>query len=145
MSWVLGGVAICVVLVAAWWWLNRPLYHHCPDSNALEGFLGDLVSEKSPWPAMEVHLQRRHLLTYRRERGPSGMFDLTLEVARGSGEPLALGPISNANLNQAAARGRSALSSLGVERDTSLKIRYCGSMDPVVVARTRGTHSLPAA
>ena len=131
-------------MAAGLWWLNRPLFDHCPSPVALEDFLRDLVSERSPWPIMEVYLQKRHLLTYRRQRGCSGMFDLSLEAADESMEPVAIGPTSLANLDRAADSGRSALRNLGVAQDAPLKIRYGGSMDSVVVARTRGAHTSPA-
>lgn len=140
VGWLLAALGISAALGAVWWWLERPLFHHCKSSDLLEDFLGDLVSERSPWPTMEVHLRNRHLITFRRERSSSGFFDLVLDAPDGSLQPIDIGPTSSANVRIAADAGRSALTSLGIAHNVSLKIRYGGPMDPVVVARTRAAN-----
>jgi len=137
VGWLLAALAIAAAIGALWWWLERPLFHHCKSSDLLEDFLGDLVSERSPWPTMEIHLRNRHLITFRRKRCSSGFFDLALESPDGSLQPIDIGPTSSANVNGAADAGRAALRSLGITHNMSLKIRYGGPMDPVVVARNR--------
>lgn len=133
MSWFVIAVATLVAVAGAWWWLERPLFYRCESPDCLEDFLRDLVSEQSPCPHMEVHLRNRHILTFRRDRVSSGIFDLVLEFANGEAAPVVIGPTSSANLAPAAEAGRVALGRLGVAESSKLKIRYGGPMDEAVV------------
>ena len=145
MSWLIAVLVLAIVLGVAIWWLERPLFYNCESSDLLEDFLRDLVSEQSPWPNMEIHDHSRHLLTFTRRRDTPGFFDLVLKSADGSLAPLPIGSVSSANLSAAGDAARHALSQLGIPDNASLRIRYGGRMDPVVVERTSRRHGSPAA
>jgi hypothetical protein len=140
VSWLIAVLVLAAVVGIAVWWLERPLFYTCESPDLLEDFLRDLVSERSPWPSMEIHCHNRHFLTVTRRRSDPGFFNLVLESPDGSLAPLPIGPISSVNLS-AAGDARRALSQLGVPDDVSLRIRCRGPMDPAVVERTRRHHA----
>jgi len=133
MSWLALVFLLLAAVFFAIWWLERSLYHRCPDSHALDEFIGHLASEHFPWPTLEVHARGRLVFTLRRERISPAVFDLTLEPAAEGGTAIAVGPDTAADVRRVGDRAREVLDRLGIPSSEPLSVRFVGPMDCAVV------------
>jgi len=81
MTWILALLGLAIVVGLGVWWLERPLWYKSDGVRALENFLRDLVSPRSPWPLMYVKARGRQTLEFSRERVDDGSFRLYAEVS----------------------------------------------------------------
>lgn len=94
MTWVLVVLGIAIVGALGVWWLERPLWYKSDGVRALENFIRDLVSPRSPWPLMYVRARDRPNLVFSRERLEDGSFRLYAEMPLGESSADLVGALS---------------------------------------------------
>ncbi|HUO72626.1 MAG TPA: hypothetical protein VMU39_17790 [Solirubrobacteraceae bacterium] len=160
MIWILAIVGAVVLMALTIYWLEQPLWHRVEGVQAIESLLVDLVSPASPWPLMRLEAHSQQRLLFSRQRTPEGFrLDIELladgireseldrirsklraasfsvsETAEGQGLGIDIGAVGPSTLSEAAQAARIVLAELGVERRETLRARYGGKLDELVVA-----------